>query len=148
MCNYLVYLKNEYPFLRDAHSQCLQQALKDLDRAYQHAFNPSLKKRFPRLKKKKDRRGIRFPQGFKIDGSGVYLPKIGWIGYRKSREFLGTCKSVVVTFDGAHWYVSFRTERHVSGPIHSSTSAVGIDLGVIRFAAISDGTFIEGANEP
>jgi putative transposase len=124
----------------------LQQTLKDLNYAYQRAFDPSISVRFPRLKRRSRGLGIRFPQGFKLNGKTVYLPKIGWIGYRKSRPVQGTCKNVVVTFDAGQWYVSFRTERHVPDPVHRSNSAVGIDLGVVRFAALSDGTFVEGAN--
>lgn len=146
MCEYLVYLKGEHPFLREVHSQPLQQTLKDLATAYQRAFDPKLAARFPRFKKRARPQGIRFPQGFKIDGSGIFLPKIGWIGFRKSRELEGTPKNVTVSCEGDHWYVTIQTEREVAQPVHASHSAVGIDLGVARFAALSDGTFVEGAN--
>ncbi len=146
MCGYLVHLKNEYPFLRDVHSQPLQQTLKDLARAYQRSFDPNLSARLPRFKKRGRPQGIRFPQGFAIDGSAVFLPKIGWIGFRKSREIEGTTKSLTVAFDGRHWYVTMQAERDVLDPVHPSDSAVGIDLGVVRFAALSDGTFVEGIN--
>ena len=146
MCEYLVYLKNEYPFLRDVHSQPLQQTLKDLATAYHHASDPTLAARLPRFKKRGRPHGIRFPQGFALDGSGVYLPKIGWLGFRKSREIEGTPKNVTISFDGAHWYVTVQTEREAPAPLHVSDSAAGIDLGVARFAALSDGTFVEGAN--
>ncbi|MHB8198995.1 MAG: RNA-guided endonuclease InsQ/TnpB family protein [Vulcanimicrobiaceae bacterium] len=146
MCEYLVYLKDEYPFLREVHSQPLQQTLKDLATAYQRAFDPKLSARFPRFKKRGRPQGIRFPQGFAIDGGGVSLPKIGWIGFRKSREIEGTPKNVTASSDGNHWYVTIQAEREVSEPVHASESAVGIDLGVVRFAALSDGTFVQGAN--
>lgn len=146
MCEYLVYLKAEHPFLREVHSQPLQQTLKDLAAAYQRAFDPKLSARFPRFKKRGRPQGIRFPQGFAIDGSGVYLPKVGWIGFRKSREIEGTPKNVTVSCDGDHWYVTIQAEREVAEPAPASDWAVGIDLGVARFAALSDGTFIEGAN--
>jgi len=90
ICEYLVYLKSEYPFLREVHSQPLQQTLKDLAAAYQRAFDSKLSARFPRFKKRGRARGIRFPQGFQIDGSGLFPPKIGWIGFRKSRDIEGT----------------------------------------------------------
>ena len=146
MCEYLVYLKHEYPFLREVHSQPLQQTLKDLATAYQRAFDPKLAARFPRFKKRGRPQGIRFPQGFAIDGSGVSLPKIGWIGFRKSREIEGMPKNVTVSCDGEHWYVTIQTQREVDEPIHASDSAVGIDLGVAKFAALSAGTFLEGVN--
>ncbi|HZY99148.1 MAG TPA: transposase, partial [Candidatus Baltobacteraceae bacterium] len=146
MCEYLVYLKSEHPFLRQVHSQPLQQSIKDLATAYRRAFDPKLAARLPRFKKRGRPQGIRFPQGFAIDGSGVLLPKIGWIGFRKSREIEGRPKNVTIACDGIHWYVTVQTQRELPDPVQPSSAAVGIDLGVVRFAALSDGTFVEGAN--
>ena len=146
MCEYLAYLKSEYAFLRNVHSQPLQQTLKDLAVGYSRAFNLKLPARRPRFKKKGRPQGIRFPQGFTIDGSCIYLPKVGWVGFRRSRHIEGTPKNVTVSSDGKHWYVAILTEREVNGPVHAATSSVGIDLGVARFAALSDGTFVDGAN--
>jgi len=146
MCEYLIYLKEENDFLKAAPSQALQQTLKDLSVAYKNAFDPKLPARFPNFKKKGRPQGIRFPQGFAIDGSGVRIPKIGSVGFRKSQEIKGTPKNVTVANDGDKWNISIQTEREVSDPVHPSTSEIGIDLGVTRFAALSDGTFIEGAN--
>jgi putative transposase len=146
MCDYLVYLKNEHRFLCEVHSQPLQQTLKDLARAYQRAFDPKLAAGFPRLKKRGRAFGIRFPQGFKIDGKGIYLPKIGWIGFRKSRAIEGQPKNVTISFDGQHWYVTIQTQREIEAPVHGSERSVGIDLGITKFAALSDGTFLDGAN--
>lgn len=146
MCAYLLYLKGEYPFLREVPSQTLQQTLRDLDRAYVRALDPTLAARMPRFKKRGRAAGIRFPQGFNIDGQGIYLPKLGWIGFRKSREIAGTAKHVTVSFDGRDWYVTVGTKAERAEPIHCAKTAVGIDLGVVRFAALSDGTVVEGAN--
>ena len=146
MCDYLVYLKREYDCLREVHSQPLQQTLRDLATAYQHAFDPNLAVRFPRFKKRHRPQGIRFPQGFKVDSSAVYVPKVGWIGFRRSREIEGMPKNATVSCNGTHWYVSIQTEREVAEPVHASASAVGIDLGVARFAALSDGTFLDSPN--
>ena len=146
MCEYLVYLKDEHAFLREVHSQPLQQTLKDLAVAYRRASNPKLAARYPRFKKRGRPQGIRFPPGFALNDRGVYLPKIGWIGFRKNRQIAGSPKNVTVSFDGDHWYIAIQTEREVEEPVHASTSVVGIDLGVARFAALSDGTFVEGAN--
>lgn len=55
-------------------------------------------------------------------------------------------KNVTVSCNGTHWYVSIQTEREVAEPVHASASAVGIDLGVARFAALSDGTFLDSPN--
>lgn len=146
MYDYLIYLKAEYPFLRESNAQALQQTLRDLHTAYRYALDPKTATRFPRFKKKTSRQSVRFPQGFKINGKGVYLPKVGWIGFRKTREIQGTPKNVTVLFDAEHWFVAIQTEREVCNSIHCSTSAIGIDVGIARFAALSDGTYVDGAN--
>jgi putative transposase len=153
LCARLKLLKGRHMFLQDAHSQPLQQTLRDLARAYQAAFDPKLAAKMPKFKKKGHAQGIRFPQGFKVERNGVYLPKIGWVAFRlsartrKRRMIEGTIKSVTVRLEARCWYVTFQTEREVPEPIHENAdSAVGIDLGVAQFAALSDGSFVEGAN--
>jgi len=151
-CDRLKTLKARHEFLRGVHSQPLQQTLRDLAGAYQRAFNPKLAAEMPTFKKKQNAQGIRFPQGFKVERNGVYLPKIGWVAFRVTkrtakRKVLGEVKNVTVRLEAGKWYVSFQTEREVPEPVHeNSGSAVGIDVGVVRFAALSDETFCEGAN--
>ena len=68
------------------------------------------------------------------------MPKLGWLRYRNSREVLGTVKNVTVSQSCGRWFVSIQTEREVAQPMPQSTTAVGIDLGITRFATLSDGT--------
>ena len=133
-------------FLAEAHSQILQQALKDLDRAYKNFF--AKRAAFPRFKKKGVHDAFRYPQGFKVDecNSRVFLPKIGCVKYRNSRNIQGTPKQVTVSLSADKWYVSIQTEREIDDPVHTSTSAIGIDMGIARFATMSDGTYIEPIN--
>ncbi len=145
-CGYLASIKGEYPWLGEVHSQPLQQTLKDLSRAYANFFNPKLRARMPNYKKKGHHIGVRFPQGFRIRNNAVYLPKIGWIGYRASRHPEGAPKSVTVYEKAGRWFVSVLTEREVGTPKHPSASVSGIDLGVKIFAALSNGEKIAGPN--
>jgi putative transposase len=133
-------------FLAEAHSQVLQQALKDLDRAYVNFFQKRAE--LPRFKKKGIHDSFRYPQGFKLDerDSRVFLPKIGWMRYRKSRDAEGTPKQITISLSAGKWYVSIQTEREVETPVHSSQSAVGIDMGIACFAALSDGTMLTPLN--
>ena len=145
LCNTLRDWKNEddTSFLSEAHSQILQQVLKDLDRAYKKFF--AKRADFPRFKRKGVHNTFRYPQGFKLDegNSRIFLPKIGWVRYRNSRRTEGTPKQVTVSFSAGKWYASIQTEREVPEPVHSSQRAVGIDMGVARFATLSDGSFIK-----
>ena len=138
--------EEETVFLAGAHAQILQQTLKDLDRAYKNFF--AKRADFPRFKRKGAHDAFRYPQGFKLDegNSRVYLPKIGWVRYRKSRAIKGTLKQVTVSLSAGEWYVSIQTERETPEPVHPSKSSIGIDMGVVRFATLSDGSTIEPLN--
>lgn len=134
--------ENDTSFLVEAHSQILQQVLKDLDRAYKNFF--AKRADFPRFKRKGGHDAFRSPQGFKLDegNSRIFLPKIGRVRYRNSRRTEGMPKQVTVSFAAGKWYVSIQTEREVPEPVHPSQVAVGMDMGVARFVTLSDGSSI------
>lgn len=147
LCGYLRLWKasDEYAFLAEAHSQVLQQKLKDLDRAFAGAFDPSQSgKRLPRFKKKGRRDSFRFPQGVRVENRRVFLPKIGWVGLFKSREIPGIIKQATVYEEPDGWYVSIQTERNKPEPEPAVGGMLALDLGVAVFTATSDGELIEG----
>jgi putative transposase len=135
------------PWLADAPVHPLQQTLKDLERAYTNFF--AKRADFPRFKKKGQGDSFRYPdpKQIKLDqaNSRLFLPKLGWLRYRKSRDVLGAVKNVTVSQSCGKWFVSIQTEREIEQPIPSG-SAVGIDMGVVRFATLSDGTFYAPLN--
>lgn len=60
--------QEETQFLKEIHSQILQQKLMDLDQALQEALDKTTPKQFPRFKKKGlSIDSFRYQQGFKID---------------------------------------------------------------------------------
>src|ERR1700686_697868 len=146
-CTALTQWKVEFPWMREAPSQVLQQTLKDLDRAFKNFFEKWAE--YPEKKKKgKSRDSFRFPQGFKIEenNSRVFLPKVGWVRYHNSRPLAGVVKSITVSRKADRWYISILTEMKVEKPKHHSDSMVGIDLGIARFATLSEGDFVEPLN--
>jgi putative transposase len=126
----------------------LQQSLKDLERAYANFF--AKRADFPRFKKKGQWESFRYPdpKQFKLDqaNSRVFLPKLGWMRYRNSRAMLGTAKNVTVSYSGGKWYASIQSEREVQQLLPIATTAIGIDVGVTRFATLSDGSFLAPLN--
>ena len=139
--------KQELPWLYEIHSQVLQSAIVDLDTAFQKFFKKEAEHPVPKLKGK-CQDTFRFPQGFKIEEGNrrLYLPKIGWVRYRNSRALRGVAKNITISRRGDKWFASIQTEFEVEEPIHPSTSSMGIDLGVVRFATLSDETFVEPLN--
>ena len=133
-------------WLNETPSQALQQALKNLERAYQNFFEK--RAAFPRFKKKGQADSFRYPQGIKLDqgNSRIFLPKLGWLHYRNSREVLGELRNVTVSSSGSKWYISIQTQREVGQPVPTATTAIGIDLGIARFATFSDGSYLAPLN--
>jgi putative transposase len=137
----------ESVWLSDVPIGTLQQALRNLERAY--ARYRSRQAQFPSFKK----RGR--SDSFRYSGLGetsldqannrILLPQLGWLHYRSSRSVLGRVRNVTVTSSGTEWFVSILTERQVERPI-AQGPGVGIDMGVIRFATLSDGTFYAPLN--
>jgi putative transposase len=152
----------ETAWLREIHSQVLQQALKDLESAYQHFFRrvkdgdaPG----FPKFKKKGQKDAFRYPQGVKVKSGRIYLPKIGWVRYRDSRPvegkiLQGAARSVpqnareasTIKREGAHWFIALACNVEMPDPSPAAVTesrVVGIDVGLKSFAVLSDGTQIE-----
>lgn len=150
LCKQLTEWRNsaDTPWLKDAPVHPLQQTLKDLGRAYTNFF--SGRAGFPRFRKKGLRERFRYPdpKQIRLDqaNSRIFLPKLGWLRYRNSREVLGAVKNVTVSLSGGRWFVSIQTERAVPAPVPEATTSVGIDMGVARFATLSDGAHIEPLN--
>lgn len=149
LCKELTGWRNstETPWLKDAPIHPLQQSLKDLERAYANFF--AKRADFPRFKKKGQRDSFRYPdpKQIRLDQGNrrIFLPKLGWLRFRKSREVLGTVKNVTVSQSGGRWFVSIQTEREVDVPVPKG-GAVGIDMGVARFATLSDGSDLAPLN--
>jgi putative transposase len=129
-------------WLADAPLGTLQQGLRNLERAY--ALHHAHRSELPTFKKRGRSDGFRYSDSneFRVDqaNSRVLLPKLGWLRYRKSREVLGRVRNVAVSVSCGEWFISILTERQVERPL-ARGSAVGIDMGIVRFATLSDGSF-------
>lgn len=137
--------KRELPWLKDCHSQVLQESLKDLESAFRSFFKRH--SNFPKFKLKGRKDSFRFPQGCKIEeyNSRIYLPKIGWVRYYNSRNIVGKIKNVTVSQKCGKWYASIQTEFEVETPTPNG-GEIGIDMGIVRFATLSNGQYFEPAN--
>ena len=131
-------------WLSEAPYHILQQSLKDLDRAFKNFF--AKRAEYPTFKKKGVNDSFRYPdpKQIKLDegNSRIFLPKLGWVHYRNSRRVKGRVRNVTVSRSSDKWFISIQTACEVNQPVHSSSTAVGVDMGVVRFTTMSDGTFI------
>ncbi|WGS44409.1 transposase [Burkholderia sp. JSH-S8] len=139
---------SETPWLKDAPVHPLQHSLKDLERAYQNFF--AKRAAFPKFKKRGQRDSFRYPdpKQIKLDQANgrIFLPKLGWLRYRNSRTVQGEVRNATVSLSAGKWFVSIQTEREVEQPVPQASRAVGIDLGIARFATMSDGSYLAPLN--
>ncbi|KVD65505.1 RNA-guided endonuclease InsQ/TnpB family protein [Burkholderia ubonensis] len=139
---------SETSWLKDPPVHPLQHALKDLERAYQNFF--AKRAAFPKFKKRGQCDSFRYPdrKQIKLDqvNDRIFLPKLGWLRYRNSRDVLGEVRNATVSLSAGRWFVSIQTAREVEQPVPKATSAIGIDLGIARFATMSDGSYLAPLN--
>lgn len=105
----------------------------------------------PRFKKKSDGydsiRIVQFGRYCWVKGNQVKLPNdIGVVKFRKSQDILGEIKNVTISKHVGKWYISFCVESTVEPPIHSSKSAIGVDLGIKKLVTTSTGQVFDPIN--
>lgn len=147
-CLDLTQLKKDLPWLNEAPSQVLQQALKDLGQAFQNFFDGFAE--HPAFHKKGQRDSFRFPQGFEVKESEarIYLPKFGWVAYRQGRgkairTLQGETRSITMSREGGGWYASILCKVDAPDPLPIHGFAVGVDLGVKVPLALSTGEALD-----
>ncbi|HBA7869882.1 TPA: transposase [Escherichia coli] len=124
----------------------MQQSLKDPERACKNFFQK--RAAFPRFKKRGLNEAFRSPQGVKLDQENIriFLPKPGWVRYRKSCQVTGVVKNVTVSRSSGKRYISIQTESEVSMPVPPSASMTWLDASMTKPATLSDGTALEPVN--
>lgn len=131
----------ETAWLNTIQSQVLQDAVLDLDEAFKRFF--SKQNGYPRFKNKRGhKQSFSYPQGVKVDSGKVWLPKIGWVKFRQSREIQGIIKRATIRRKASGWYVSLLCEVDIEipDPVEiTPENSVGIDLGSIDLVTLSDG---------
>lgn len=92
---------------------------------------------------------VNLSEGAKHRYSRVYLPLIGWMSYFDSRPIPENAetRTVTITRKADGWYISVLLNLPSCLPnettINEVGSIVGIDVGINRLIALSDGSFVE-----
>jgi transposase len=131
------------PWLAAGSQTVQQQALRDLDQAWQRFFAGTHRR--PTWRKAGAHEGLRIvgPQAVRVRQdnrarSSVLVPKIGWVSFRRSSA-LADWKSYRITFDGAgRWHIAFAViPEPIAAP--GTGEVVGVDRGVTVAVALSTG---------
>jgi putative transposase len=136
----------ETAWLREMDSQSLQQALRDLDSAYQHFFRRvkrgEKKKGFPKYQtRKKDTLRFRIPQRVSLTEDVLSVPKLGLLRAVVHRPLIGVTKGATFKREpDGHWYVCLVVEQQAAPrsarPVQRH---VGVDVGLKSLIVCSTG---------
>lgn len=140
-------VRAEFPEYRGIHVHVLQRVVAKLDLAFQSFFRrikTGQKPGFPRFKGRERFNSFSFNNtGFKLAGKYLQISKIGAVKVRLSRPVPegAVIKSLVIKCSGQNWYACLAVE-FAPVPLPVNESAIGLDMGIENFVALSDGTFI------
>jgi putative transposase len=141
--------KGEAPWLYEVSAHIGQQALVDLNRAFERFFKSlngeGLSAGFPRFKRKGERDSARL-YGVTLEERHVRLPHIGRVRLKESRSergFDGRIIAATIRRRADRWFVSLCVEREREAveprPTRKPSEVVGVDLGFAAAAVIHDG---------
>lgn len=156
--------KQKIPLLKTVPSQPLQEVFFRLERAYKNFFEG--RARYPKIKKYKDYNSLTFTQ-FGVEkrhvkkktgevkvsavrhaasldeNNHLLISKLGTVYVNFYRPLEGKVKQVTIKRQGHRWFAIFSVERHVNETVEFPVQSTGIDVGIQKFAVLSDGTTVE-----
>jgi putative transposase len=141
-------MKRALPFLSEVHSLVLQDVLHRVDRSFVNFFRrckTGEKPGYPRFKGAGGYDSFTYRQwgnGVKIEEGRLFLSKIGSIRLCKDRAFWGKPKTGTLIRRADGWYACIVCEC-APCPFPETGETIGVDLGLERFATLSNGEPIE-----
>ena len=147
--------KTELAWMYEVSKCAPQEALRNLDQAYAHFFRRVKEKRagknikagFPRFKSKKNGLGsFRLVGAIHIFEKAIQLPRLGVLRLKECGYLPTTgvhILSATVRERGGRWFVSVQVEMEIPDPEPVEKRAVGVDLGILRMATVSDGNGVD-----
>lgn len=143
-------LKETNPWLREVSAQALQQARRDIEKAFKNYHKHGFGR--PTFHKRGIKNSFRTQQNTATNHRSVRIGKNGWIKCRGLRDDLqGRIKNITVSLEAGKWYASILYE--IPNEVYYRQTefkhaAVGIDLGVVKPVSITDGEhhWVAGSN--
>lgn len=141
----LTEIKRHKPWLKEVDKCSLQNAVKDLDMAYQKFFNGA---GYPKFRSKKRGHNSYRTNGYLFldkDTKRIKIPKVGWIKFRDKNNFDNLKKIYNITISkssSGKYYASISAEVDIAH-FEKNNQNCGIDLGLKDFCVLNDGTKFE-----
>src|SRR6266568_1175206 len=147
----LTIIRNEIrPEYQEIGRHVLNNVINRVDLAYQAFFRRvknGEKAGYPRFQGQNRYDSFCYPdqQMWDVEGSKLHLHKIGTLKIKLHRPIVGKVKTCTIKREGRHWFVCFscEIEQGTEKRTPYTDDAVGIDLGLYHFAALSSGDLIE-----
>jgi transposase len=143
---------SDLPWLKGVSKWIVQNALRDLDQAYDNFYRRVREKKagkkhkilgFPKFKSKSQGRGsFRLDKPIRVFEDRIQLPKLGTIRLKEHSYIpISGVKllSATVSERAGRWYVSVLVEESVPQVIPATGKPLGVDLGISSLAVCSDG---------
>src|SRR5712691_9127541 len=130
-----------------ANFSAAQDVLRRVDRTFKAFFRrvkTGLKAGYPCFKSRRRFDSYTFPSygdGCRLTGARLYLQGVGHLKVKLHRPVNGDIKTVTVKREAGQWYVCFSV-AYSAQALPERETAVGLDMGVLSFATLSDGTTI------
>jgi putative transposase len=137
--------KSDFPWMYQVSKCAPQEALRDLDKAFKNFFEGRGKYHRFKSRKRRGAGSFRLTGSIKVHRDRIQLPRVGLVKL-KEKEYLPTAGvhilSATVSERAGYWFVSVQVEEEIQVPANLGR-VVGVDVGVLRLATVSDGAVIE-----
>lgn len=143
--------KGELSWMYEVSKCAPQEALRNLDKAFDHFFRRVREKKagrvgYPRFKSKKYGLGsFRLTGAIRVFERQIQLPRLGKLRLKESGYLpISGVKilSATVSEHAGRWFISVQVEMEMPDPLPSDKPMAGVDVGIKALATISDGAVI------
>jgi putative transposase len=134
--------KKEFSWMYDLSKCTPQQALRNVDKAFQNFFRDlksGKKAGFPQFKSKHKTKDSFYLEGsIHVQGDRIKLPRIGWVRLKEKGRFPLVVKNVIISEQAGKWFISANVEMEIPDDQVTSGEVIGIDFGIKTFVHTSN----------
>jgi putative transposase len=142
----------EFPWVYEVTKYACQQPFLFLGKAFSNFFRDVKKPqnqrrhRYPKFKKKGKSIDSFYIGGdqIQVEGNRVKIPNLGWVKMKENLRWGGNILSATVSRQADKWFVSLCVDVNFSAIPCKNQASIGVDLGVLSLATLSDGKVEEG----
>jgi putative transposase len=134
---------DQFPWVDEVHKDANQQPFAHLSTAFRKFFRREAK--YPTFKKKGQHDSFYISNDkCAIHGKRLRIPRLGRVRMREALRFTGQLLSVTVSRVADRWFASFAVRLDVTPSPCENQAVVGVDLGVLTLATLSNGDAVAG----